>query len=83
MLSTFAASSAVQILGGRGITQGGMGVYVERFQRTQKFDAIVRSSLRLLCVYRADPFQCDCSSVVPKRVSPIHFFLLPARTRPC
>lgn len=29
------------IFGGRGITQGGMGHFVEHFRRTQKFDALL------------------------------------------
>ncbi|KAM0754843.1 acyl-CoA dehydrogenase NM domain-like protein [Meredithblackwellia eburnea MCA 4105] len=35
------SDDAVQIFGGRGITQGGMGGYIEMFQRTQKFDALL------------------------------------------
>ncbi|CEQ41852.1 SPOSA6832_03593 [Sporobolomyces salmonicolor] len=34
------ADDAVQIFGGRAITQGGMGGLIEMFQRTQKFDAL-------------------------------------------
>merc|ERR1712080_43105 len=33
------ADDATQIFGGRGLTQSGMGIFIERFQRTQKFDA--------------------------------------------
>lgn len=32
---------AVQIWGGRALTRGGMGVYIEQAQRTYKFDSIV------------------------------------------
>jgi len=32
------ADNAVQIFGGRGITKGGMGVHIEGFQRTYKFE---------------------------------------------
>lgn len=35
------AADSVQIWGGRGITKGGMGVYIEQFQRAYKFDSIV------------------------------------------
>ncbi|CAK9044377.1 Acyl-CoA dehydrogenase apdG (Aspyridones biosynthesis protein G) [Durusdinium trenchii] len=38
------SDEAVQIFGGRGITQGGMGKYVERFMRTNKFAAILGGS---------------------------------------
>lgn len=44
------AADSVQIWGGRGITKGGMGVYIEQFQRAYKFDSIVCPSLiRDLC----------------------------------
>jgi alkylation response protein AidB-like acyl-CoA dehydrogenase len=33
------ADEAVQIWGGRGLTQTGMGKYIEMFQRTFRFDA--------------------------------------------
>lgn len=42
------ADDAVQILGGRGLTQSGMGKYVEQFQRTQKFDAILGGAEEVL-----------------------------------
>ena len=42
------ADDAVNIFGGRGLTQTGMGRYVEMFHRTYKFDAIV-SFLRCYC----------------------------------
>lgn len=35
------ADDAVNIFGGRGVTQGGMGKVVEMFHRTYKFDAIL------------------------------------------
>ena len=35
------ADEAVQIFGGRGLTQSGMGRNVEMFHRTYKFDAIL------------------------------------------
>ncbi|GBG25553.1 Long-chain specific acyl-CoA dehydrogenase, mitochondrial [Hondaea fermentalgiana] len=38
------ADMAVQIFGGRGITQSGMGKYVERFMRTYKFASILGGS---------------------------------------
>lgn len=39
---------SVQIFGGRGITQGGMGKYVERFMRTYKFASILGGSEDIL-----------------------------------
>jgi alkylation response protein AidB-like acyl-CoA dehydrogenase/predicted heme/steroid binding protein len=42
------ADDAVQIFGGRGITQGGMGGFVEMFQRTHKFDAILGGAEEVL-----------------------------------
>ncbi|KAL8286560.1 hypothetical protein RQP46_004577 [Phenoliferia psychrophenolica] len=42
------ADDAVQIFGGRGITQGGMGGYIEAFQRTQKFDALLGGAEEVL-----------------------------------
>lgn len=38
------SDAAVQIFGGRGITESGMGKYVERFMRTNKFAAILGGS---------------------------------------
>ncbi|RXK38326.1 acyl-CoA dehydrogenase [Tremella mesenterica] len=35
------SDDAVQIFGGRAITRTGMGKFIEQFQRTQKFDAIL------------------------------------------
>jgi len=35
------ADEAVQIFGGRALTKTGMVKYIEQFQRTQKFDAIL------------------------------------------
>lgn len=42
--ATEIADDAVQIFGGRGITKGGMGVLIEQFQRTYKFDSILGGS---------------------------------------
>jgi len=42
------ADEAVQIFGGRGITKGGMGRFVEEFQRTYKFDAVLGGSEEVL-----------------------------------
>ncbi|KAK6425383.1 hypothetical protein LTR95_016266, partial [Oleoguttula sp. CCFEE 5521] len=42
------ASEAVNIFGGRGITQGGMGRLVESFHRTYKFDAILGGTEEIL-----------------------------------
>ena len=38
------ADESVQIWGGRGLTQTGMGRYIEHFNRTYKFDAILGGS---------------------------------------
>lgn len=38
------ADDAVQLWGGRGISKGGMGVFIEQFQRTYKFDSILGGS---------------------------------------
>ncbi|GAA5922749.1 hypothetical protein JCM3775_006123 [Rhodotorula graminis] len=55
LLKTFLSRSAgeisddcVQIWGGRGITQGGMGALIEQFQRTYKFDSILGGSEEVL-----------------------------------
>jgi alkylation response protein AidB-like acyl-CoA dehydrogenase len=42
------ADEAVNIFGGRGITQGGMGKTVEMFHRTYKFDAILGGTEEIL-----------------------------------
>jgi alkylation response protein AidB-like acyl-CoA dehydrogenase len=42
------ADSAVQIFGGRAITKTGMGKFIEMFQRTYKFDAILGGSEEIL-----------------------------------
>lgn len=42
------ADDAVNIFGGRGITQGGMGKVVELFHRTYKFDAILGGTEEIL-----------------------------------
>lgn len=55
LLKTFAtrsaheiADDAVNIFGGRGITQSGMGKVVEMFHRTYKFDAILGGAEEVL-----------------------------------
>lgn len=55
LLKTFAtraaheiADDAVNIFGGRGLTQSGMGRYVEEFHRTYKFDAILGGTEEIL-----------------------------------
>ncbi|ORY70647.1 acyl-CoA dehydrogenase/oxidase [Leucosporidium creatinivorum] len=55
---------AVQIWGGRGITQGGMGVYIEQAQRTFKFDSILGGSEEVL----ADLGVRQASKIMPKAV---------------
>ena len=42
------ADEAVQIWGGRGLTQSGMGKYIEHFNRTYKFDAILGGAEEIL-----------------------------------
>ncbi|KAF1365143.1 acyl-CoA dehydrogenase family protein [Lizonia empirigonia] len=42
------ADRAVNIFGGRGLTQSGMGKYVEEFHRTYKFDAILGGTEEIL-----------------------------------
>lgn len=42
------ADDAVNIFGGRGITQTGMGRVVEQFHRTYKFDAILGGTEEIL-----------------------------------
>ncbi|KAL7422285.1 hypothetical protein Q5752_002931 [Cryptotrichosporon argae] len=42
------SDDAVQIFGGRGLTRTGMGRFVEQFQRTQKFDAILGGAEEVL-----------------------------------
>jgi alkylation response protein AidB-like acyl-CoA dehydrogenase len=42
------ADEAVQIFGGRGITQTGMGRVIEMFHRTYKFDAILGGAEEVL-----------------------------------
>jgi alkylation response protein AidB-like acyl-CoA dehydrogenase len=42
------ADESVQIWGGRGITQTGMGKYIEMFNRTYKFDAILGGAEEVL-----------------------------------
>lgn len=42
------ADDSVQLMGGRGITQSGMGKYVERFMRTNKFAAILGGSEEIM-----------------------------------
>ncbi|KAI0587988.1 hypothetical protein Ptr902_05639 [Pyrenophora tritici-repentis] len=42
------ADEAVNIFGGRGLTQGGMGRVIEQFHRTYKFDAILGGTEEIL-----------------------------------
>ena len=42
------ADEAVQIFGGRGLTQTGMGKVIEMFNRTYKFDAILGGAEEIL-----------------------------------
>lgn len=39
---------AVQIFGGRGLTKTGMGKYIEHYQRTRKFDAVLGGAEEVL-----------------------------------
>merc|ERR1712083_1145764 len=45
---TLIADEAVQMFGGRGITRTGMGVNVERFQKTYKYASILGGSEEVL-----------------------------------
>ncbi len=42
------ADDAVEVFGGRGLTQSGMGKVVEQFHRTYKFDAILGGTETIL-----------------------------------
>ncbi|KAF4986696.1 hypothetical protein FDECE_15817 [Fusarium decemcellulare] len=42
------ADEAVQMWGGRGLTESGMGRYISEFHRTYKFDAILGGSEEVL-----------------------------------
>lgn len=42
------ADTAVNLFGGRGLTKTGMGAFVEEFQRTYKFDAVLGGSEEIL-----------------------------------
>lgn len=42
------ADEAINIFGGRGLTQTGMGAVVEQFHRTYKFDAILGGAEEIL-----------------------------------
>ncbi|GAA5861266.1 hypothetical protein JCM8547_008538 [Rhodosporidiobolus lusitaniae] len=58
------ADMATQIFGGRGITQGGMGAYIENFRRNQKFDALLGGAEEVL----ADLGVRQASRKMPKAV---------------
>ncbi|KWU43590.1 acyl-CoA dehydrogenase NM domain-like protein [Rhodotorula sp. JG-1b] len=58
------ADDATQIFGGRGLTQSGMGIFIERFQRTQKFDALLGGAEEVL----ADLGVRQASRKMPKAV---------------
>lgn len=45
---TLVADEACQIFGGRALTQGGMGRFVERFYRANKFGAILGGSEEIM-----------------------------------
>ncbi|CAO1626427.1 unnamed protein product [Parajaminaea phylloscopi] len=47
-VSGHVADHAVNIFGGRGLTKGGMGSFIEEFQRTNKFDAVLGGSEEIL-----------------------------------
>ena len=42
------ADNAVQVFGGRGLTKSGMGKFIEEFNRTYKFDAVLGGSEEVL-----------------------------------
>lgn len=58
------ADDAVQIFGGRGITQGGMGGFIEMYRRTVKFDSLLGGSEEVL----ADLGVRQASRKMPKAV---------------
>jgi len=58
------ADDAVQIFGGRGITRTGMGIHVEGFQRTYKFDALLGGAEEIL----GDLFVRQAMRKMPKAV---------------
>ncbi|KAK9897971.1 acyl-CoA dehydrogenase NM domain-like protein [Cystobasidium minutum MCA 4210] len=58
------SDDAVQIFGGRGITKGGMGVHIETFQRTYKFDALLGGAEEVL----GDLFVRQAMRKMPKAV---------------
>ncbi|GAA6034796.1 hypothetical protein JCM8097_009303 [Rhodosporidiobolus ruineniae] len=58
------ADAAVQIFGGRGITQTGMGSFIENFRRNQKFDALLGGAEEVL----ADLGVRQASRKMPKAV---------------
>jgi len=60
----FIADNSVQIFGGRGITKGGMGVHIEGFQRTYKFDALLGGAEEIL----GDLFVRQAMRKMPKAV---------------
>jgi alkylation response protein AidB-like acyl-CoA dehydrogenase len=47
-MSCFISDNACQIFGGRAITRTGMGMYVERFQKSFKFTAIYGGSEEIM-----------------------------------
>jgi len=46
--ATLVSDEAVQLFGGRGVTKGGMGKYVERFQRSFKIFSIYGGSEEIM-----------------------------------
>ena len=44
MIAPSLTNGSSAVFGGRGITVGGMGVFIEQFQRTFKFDAVLGGS---------------------------------------
>ena len=47
-VASHVSDDAVQLFGGRAITAGGMGVMIERFQRTHKFASILGGSEEIM-----------------------------------
>ncbi|GAA6005841.1 hypothetical protein JCM11491_004030 [Sporobolomyces phaffii] len=62
--ATEVSDNAVQIFGGRAITQGGMGGFVEMYQRTYKFDSLLGGAEEVL----ADLGVRQASRKMPKAV---------------
>ncbi|KAH6975871.1 acyl-CoA dehydrogenase family protein [Ilyonectria destructans] len=66
------ADEAVNVFGGRGLTQSGMGRLVENFQRTHKFDAILGGAEEILSDLAVQASDEEVSKEHVMRISPRH-----------